>query len=359
MFTPRLPASVHAYTRSVISTFTPLQNSTGGFGGGFGQYSHLAPTYATILSLAIVGDDALAIVDRRAILRWLHTLKNPNGSFAVCVGGETDVRGVYCALTIMSLLRLPVTASLLENTSNYLTSCQTYEGGFGANSTANEAHGGYTFCALAALCILHPPTKLVELLDMDALVRWLSARQYAPEGGLSGRTNKLVDGCYCTWIGGCWAFVEAAVGAEGPLWDREGMVRYILAATQGQRGGLRDKPGKSPDFYHSNYILLGLSSVEYQHSYDSGETEAAAVEAEEGLPLLAPFRWKSSTEVKGVDELVKGFEGWPDKRWYEKEAKVELDGLKGDRVAVAHPVFNIRAEFVERVEEWAEGLVGF
>jgi hypothetical protein len=32
-------------------------------------------------------------------------------------------------------------------------SCQTYEGGFGGEP-CNEAHGGYTFCALAALLIL-------------------------------------------------------------------------------------------------------------------------------------------------------------------------------------------------------------
>lgn len=34
-----------------------------------------------------------------------------------------------------------------------LCSCQTYEGGFGGEP-CNEAHGGYTFCALAALVIL-------------------------------------------------------------------------------------------------------------------------------------------------------------------------------------------------------------
>lgn len=43
---------------------------------------------------------------------------------------------------------------------------------------------------------------------------WLSARQNAPEGGLSGRTNKLVDGCYSLWAGGCWPLLEAVL--NGP-----------------------------------------------------------------------------------------------------------------------------------------------
>ena len=313
-----------------------------------------------MLTLASVGGGALALVDRVALLRWLHTLKRPDGSFSVCVGGETDVRAVYCALTALALLRLPAPPALLAGTAAYLAACQTYEGGFGATAAGNEAHGGYTFCALAALCILHPPAALPTLVDMPALVRWLSARQYAPEGGLSGRTNKLVDGCYCTWIGGCWALVEAAVGADAPLWDREGLARYILAAAQAPHGGLRDKPGKGPDFYHSNYVLLGLSTVQNQHYYDAGPAAAAdAGGAAEGLPLLAPFGWKNSTKVRGLDEIVTGFEGWPDKRWGDNEAKVQLDGLMGDRVAVAHPVFNIRAEFVDQAVKWAEGLGDF
>ena len=31
-------------------------------------------------------------------------------------------------------------------------------------------------------------------------------------------------------------------------------------------GGLRDKPGKAPDFYHTCYCLSGLSSAQYATS---------------------------------------------------------------------------------------------
>lgn len=302
-----------------------------------------------------MGADALSLIDRRALLRWLHSIKNPNGSFTVCASGETDVRGIYCALTVISLLRLPTDSDLLKNTTEYLASCQTYEGGFAATSGGNEAHGGYTFCALAGLCILYPPSKLPEIIDMDALLRWLSARQYAPEGGLSGRTNKLVDGCYSTWIGGCWAFVEAALRCGGSLWSREGLIRYVLAAAQSPKGGLRDKPGKGADFYHTNYVLLGLSGAQYYHYFN----ESVVMDSKgEGLPLLTPFQWRWKKEVPGCEVLVEGFEGWPEKRWGDEDEHEERE-FKGDRVAVAHPVFNIRSEYVKEAEKWAEGLVGF
>lgn len=95
---------------------------------------------------------------------------------------------------------------------------------------------------------------------MPLLISWLSARQYAPDSGFSGRTNKLVDGCYSHWVGGCWPLLEAclngtaagpastlsAITPDGKLFSREGLIRYILCCCQDQttRGGLRDKPSQ-------------------------------------------------------------------------------------------------------------------
>jgi protein farnesyltransferase subunit beta len=345
------PLPSRANKRRVISTFRPMQNSTGGFGGGHGQLSHLAPSYATVLSLALVGGDALSIVNRVTMLRWLHTLKHPCGHFSVSKDGETDVRGIYCALTLICLLRLPTGNDLLANTSSYLSACQTYEGGFAATRNFNEAHGGYAFCALAALCILHPPQRLPEVINLPALIQWLSARQYAPEGGLSGRTNKLVDGCYSTWVGGCWALVEAAMGSKAPLWNREGLVRYILTCCQSPTGGLRDKPGKESDFYHSAYILCGLSGTQHYYYYEKQE---GLVEGGEVLPLLAPFGWKWAKEIPGVEEIVQGWEGWPEARLQDEVE--EFGGLKGDRVQVLHPIFNIPYDKAVEAELWADRL---
>lgn len=54
--------------RRVVQTFMSMQNRDGGFGGGHGQMSHCAASYAAILSLALVGGrEALDMIDRRAL----------------------------------------------------------------------------------------------------------------------------------------------------------------------------------------------------------------------------------------------------------------------------------------------------
>lgn len=84
---------VSQYREKLIATVRPIQNATGGFGGGNGQMSHLAPTYAIILALAMVGGkDALDVIDRKAMWKWLGALKQPDGGIQMSVGGEVDVR---------------------------------------------------------------------------------------------------------------------------------------------------------------------------------------------------------------------------------------------------------------------------
>ena len=252
-----------------MKTFLPLQNVSGGFGGGQGHLSHLAGTYAVILALAMVGgDEAYRLVDRTRMWHWLGQLKQAGGGFRVCEDGEEDVRGAYCALVAVTLLDLPWRlpddsparahglTDFRDGLGEYLSRCQTYEGGISAGP-GNEAHGAYAFCALACLCIMGlPQESITKYLDIQALIRWLSARQYAPEGGFAGRTNKVVDGCYSHWIGGCWPLVEAALQGSiesslslsdippKRLFSGEGLTRYILACCQAPSGGLRDKPSK-------------------------------------------------------------------------------------------------------------------
>lgn len=84
---------VTGYAARLAATVRPLQNAGGGFGGGHGQTSHLAPTYAVLLALAMVGgSEALEVVDRKAMWRWLSELKQRDGGYQMAVGGEEDVR---------------------------------------------------------------------------------------------------------------------------------------------------------------------------------------------------------------------------------------------------------------------------
>ena len=208
------------------------QDPNGGFCGGPGQMTHLAPTYAAVNALVTIGgEEALRVVNREALHSFLLSMKDPSGGFTMHAGGEVDVRGSYCALAA-AFLTGTLTPRLKQGCAEFIARCQTYEGGMGGEP-GNEAHGGYTFCAYAALILLGETDKV----DRRALMRWCAARQMSQEGGsrparsaalrlrrqtaaaprassrarwlkrrvqkrFQGRANKLVDGCYSFWQGG-------------------------------------------------------------------------------------------------------------------------------------------------------------
>jgi protein farnesyltransferase subunit beta len=88
-----LGEDVTPYRAGVVETARTMQNPDGGFGGGGGQLSHLATSYAVVLAIALVGgEEAYEVIDRKAMWRWLGRLKQPDGGFQVCVGGEEDIR---------------------------------------------------------------------------------------------------------------------------------------------------------------------------------------------------------------------------------------------------------------------------
>lgn len=85
-----------------------------------------------------------------------------------------------------------------------------------------EAHGGYTFCATASWILLQPYIRTYYVdtnkpkpnINTSSLLRWLTHMQGTDIelGGFKGRTNKLVDGCYSWWVGGCVVLVEGLLG---------------------------------------------------------------------------------------------------------------------------------------------------
>ncbi|PHJ22770.1 prenyltransferase and squalene oxidase repeat-containing protein [Cystoisospora suis] len=292
----------------------------GGWGGGPRQQAHLAPTYAATASLLVldavdkwlsssmskgrkrhddtggcpgdmIGDfctepdknhesDGAREGDgdeqeehgedpRQGLYDWFLQVKNPDGGFCMHVDGEVDVRGTYCAIATASMLHM-LTDEIAEGVAEYVASCQTEEGGLGGEPHL-EAHGGYTYCGLAALLILN---KAHVVLDLDRLLHWAVHRQMGFEGGFQGRTHKLVDACYSFWQGGIFALLAEAFRQAGRTWYYESMKNlwvsgdhlqyYILGCCQDPRGGLRDKPGKRADLYHTCYALSGLSVA--QHS---------------------------------------------------------------------------------------------
>jgi protein farnesyltransferase subunit beta len=70
-------------------------NTSGGFGGGPQQFSHLAPSYAAVSTIALLQrEEGYKMINRQAMYEWLLRLKQPNGGFCMHEGGEIDVRFV-------------------------------------------------------------------------------------------------------------------------------------------------------------------------------------------------------------------------------------------------------------------------
>eukprot|EP00531_Pseudo-nitzschia_arenysensis_P001390 CAMPEP_0116145628 /NCGR_PEP_ID=MMETSP0329-20121206/16705_1 /TAXON_ID=697910 /ORGANISM="Pseudo-nitzschia arenysensis, Strain B593" /LENGTH=529 /DNA_ID=CAMNT_0003641267 /DNA_START=1 /DNA_END=1590 /DNA_ORIENTATION=- len=311
----------------------------GGFGGGPGQMAHAATTYAAVLALCILAtsgqDDEPSSSDandddkdyeslhyskrarkllseiRIPLYRWMVSLQVPEtGGYRMQHDGEVDVRATYtiaCCSKLLGLLEDSKNFTVLGRPKviDFVRSCQTYEGGMGGEPFS-EAHGGYTFCAVAALKLLgalvNEDHKSGVPFDVSALLGWLGRRQLSYEGGFSGRSNKLVDGCYSFWQGGAMAIASSCSeclandetddtsSKEDPwlaqyekqgihnastadqlpfplLYDVFMLERYILLCAQEVTGGLRDKPSKPRDFYHTCYNLSGLSVAQHC-SYD-------------------------------------------------------------------------------------------
>lgn len=249
-------------------------------------------------------------------------------------------------------------------------------------------------------------------LDVPRLISWLSSRQYAPEGGFSGRTNKLVDGCYSHWVGGCWPLIEAALsgsagaaaaaagqpGRKGKvvpyqqsLYSREGLIRWTMCCCQdlSKRGGLRDKPGRcvialfplqpprrwispttkkelaansinvaiscSPsDAYHSCYVLSGLSSA--QHKW-----ELAAVYAEETAGATTAGDDEQEEEVAAGQRDDKATAAaaalgtWSVSPYLDEVQVFD----EQDRLVPLHPVYAIPADCVADIKAYFGAKQGF
>ena len=214
----------------------------GGFRGAPHLMSHVASTYAAMMAIVNVStQEAFDLVDIPAMKKYLLSVKNncksspedPNrfsfsknfaeidnndpskyvgtipGGIAIHLNGEMDIRGVYCSLVCSDILGLlPHHKEFSDGITDFLLGCQTYEGGFSC-APYGEAHGGYTFCALASFILLSKiGDENYKKINFDKLAEWLSNRQFEELGGFNGRINKLVDSCYSFWVGACFELVD-------------------------------------------------------------------------------------------------------------------------------------------------------
>lgn len=233
---------------------------TGAFCGGPYQRPHMAPCYASMMAITILGiPEAYAIIQRKGLHDFIVSMRvaGQPGLFTMHEKGESDIRAIYCAVVCAQLAGV-LDEAVTEGVADFIVRSQSFEGGLGAEPYG-EAHGGFTFCGTAVMCILGQGHRL----NLGRLGEWLAGRQMTTEGGFQGRTNKLVDSCYSFWQSGTFAIL-GLIDTNAPVFDNLALQAYILLACQDTRkGGLIDKPSASPDYYHTCYALGGLSISQY------------------------------------------------------------------------------------------------
>ena len=277
----KFPTEAIPFIRNALKSCLSIDG--GGFGGGFSQIGHSVSTYASVLTICMLGDEkSFRLINRNALYIFFLSLKDKSGGFRVHKNGEMDTRGIYSVLSVASIVNI-LTPELILGCAEFIAKCQTYEGGL-ASKPENEANGGYAFCGFASLCILNR----IDIIDLDAFIEWLSLKQMRLEGGFQGRTNKLVDSCYSFWQGSIFAMLKKYAHICSPsilydhnpdltfqgdlLFDQLSLQRYILECCQNMHGGLIDKPGKPRDLYHTCYALSGLSIAQENGKVTYGDS---------------------------------------------------------------------------------------
>ncbi|XP_047944938.1 geranylgeranyl transferase type-1 subunit beta-like [Salvia hispanica] len=222
--------------------------------------SHLASTYCALAILKTVGYD-LSQIDTEVLLKSMRTLQRPNGCFMpIHTGGETDLRFVFCAAAICSMLK-NWTGMDREKAKEFIRNCQSYDGGFGLIPGA-ESHGGATYCAVASLKLMGflgedslSAEASSDVINVPLLLEWSLQKQAFEDGGFRGRANKATDTCYAFWVGGTLRILQA------DKFINEEALRGFLLTCQYKYGGFSKFPQMLPDIYHSYYGFCAFSML--------------------------------------------------------------------------------------------------
>lgn len=214
------------------------------------DHGHVAMTYTALCSLLILGDD-LSRVDRQALAYGLTSLQLPDGSFQYCIeGSENDMRFLYCVACVCYILNDFSTIDV-DKAVNYVIASLSYEGGFGQGPFL-EAHGGSTFCAVAALYLFNRLDSL-KPVELSLLKQWCLKRQ---ESGFQGRPNKPIDTCYSFWIGATLRILDSF-----QFVDTSANRKWLLSVQDNVVGGFGKWTTTNPDPLHSYMGLASLSMM--------------------------------------------------------------------------------------------------
>ncbi|XP_076231718.1 geranylgeranyl transferase type-1 subunit beta [Calliopsis andreniformis] len=225
------------------------------------QCGHITMTYIGLVTLLILGDD-LSRVDRKSIIEGMRACQNPDGSFtAMVLGCESDIRFLYCACCIATILN---DWSGMDKTKaiDYILKSISYDGAMGFGPGL-ESHGGSTFCAVASLFLMNELHNVLTDSQLSRLRRWCVMRQ---TNGFHGRPGKLCDTCYSFWIGATLQLLDV-----NKFLDPDENRAFLLSTQDTVIGGFAKYGNCQPDPLHTYLGLCGLSLL--------GENDLCAMHA--------------------------------------------------------------------------------
>ena len=82
----------------------------------------------------------------------------------------------------------------------------------------------------------------------------------------------MVDSCYNFWLGAINELADIVANGKANyhhewLINQRAVQGYTLLCCQEKTGGMKDKPQKNPDLYHTCYSLAGLSIMQSKSLY--------------------------------------------------------------------------------------------
>lgn len=242
------------------------------------DYGNISACFFALASLVTLRSD-LKRLDRSKVMKYLircQVSEGPEkGGFVPFYNeygfGEPDLRQCYMALLVRQLLiyHEDIDEDInLKSLQEFILSRLNVNGGF-SSRVLDEAHLGFTFCAIASLKLLKFPVE--ELTNSR---NWLLHRQifyptllyacinyeYFKEldiGSFNGRENKLGDTCYSWWCTGSLFLINPK---NLSLLDIPPAERFLLNCTQNKIiGGFSSRSEATPDPMHSCLALASLS----------------------------------------------------------------------------------------------------
>lgn len=124
----------------------------------------------------------------------------------------------------------------------------------------------------------------------------------------------------------------------------------MLYFAQNPKGGLRDKPGKRPDFYHTANNLAGLSLAQHKLSLDSEVVKSLRSTWKETPRATSLGERDEQVRENPRFEIFAGAMGWK-----EDEGRFLATGGEANRVNTTHPTLNILTLRVKDMMRWSYG----